>query len=383
MLAFGMLAAFTPCIASAELDVRYSFNQGGDSISIDHVYGAVGDVVLPGEIDNLPVTVINNGAFNNNEKLTSITIPEGVTRIADSAIVDCIALKSVTIPNSVTLIQDRNFRGCAGLRNIYYDGTWERWNQISPYYNGSEEQFRELNPYFPEYKDFPGVTIHCSGAEYIPPTEDTEQLDPEQPTEDPEQPPETPEQPDPEQPGSYSDVPSNHWAYDNVKKITELGAFKGYGDGSFKPENQITHEEFIKVVMSLEYYGDVNAAPASPLSAGWADWAKPFLNAAIDAGVVTAADSDLLAVNTPISRAEMAKVISRTFEYLGTPKADNPDTSNITDWNSISAEYQPYVADVYARGIITGYPEDGTFRPANSLTRAEASTVIVRMLDAQ
>lgn len=220
------------------------------------------------------------------------------------------------------------------------------------------------------------MTVHCSGASFA------------QPTAAPAQPTEAPVQPAPTQPtaapqsGSYSDVPSNHWAYDNVKRITELGGFNGYEDGTFQPDNKMTHEEFLTVVTALAYRGDVNAAPASLIGNSWADWAKPTFNAAADMGLITSADTDLTVGGTPITRAEMAKIISRTLDYLGKAQTANPDTSKITDWNSVSADYQPYVAEVYSKGIITGY-DDGSFAPSNSLTRAEASTVIVRMIDAK
>ena len=50
--------------------------------------------------------------------LTSVTIPNSVTNIGDSAFEDCAGLTSVTIPNSVTSIGDNVFYGCASLTNV-------------------------------------------------------------------------------------------------------------------------------------------------------------------------------------------------------------------------------------------------------------------------
>ncbi len=50
--------------------------------------------------------------------LTSVTIPNSVTRIWIAAFEGCTGLTSVTIPNSVTVIGDVAFRGCTGLTSV-------------------------------------------------------------------------------------------------------------------------------------------------------------------------------------------------------------------------------------------------------------------------
>ena len=64
------------------------------------------------------VTIIGNAAFNNCRGLTSITIPNGVTSIGNQAFVSCYSLTSITIPNSLTSISDHTFNGCSGLTSI-------------------------------------------------------------------------------------------------------------------------------------------------------------------------------------------------------------------------------------------------------------------------
>lgn len=327
------------------------------------------------------VTGISNTMFCNCESLKNVTIPDSVTSIGDAAFFNCRSLENITIPNSVTSIGKAVFTQ-TGLKSITIPNSVtsiDKQEGVPSFpidtiinYEGTEEQWRQVYPYDDNF-----ITVLCNG---VPLTQETPEPTPAPtaaPTEAPATQPTTAPQTD-----SFTDVPETHWAYDNIMRITELGGFNGYEDGTFKPDNQITHEEFLTVVMKLTYKGDVNDAPASTLSANWADWAKATLNAAVDAGIVTADDADLLAVNTPITRAEMAKVISRTLDYLGKAKAANPDTSKITDWNYVAEAYRPYVADAYSTGIITGY-SDGSFGPANRLTRAEASAVIVRMIDAQ
>ena len=56
-------------------------------------------------------------AFKDRSDLTSVVIPDGVTRIGVSAFDNCTSLTSVTIPDSVTYIGKGAFEGCSGLTN--------------------------------------------------------------------------------------------------------------------------------------------------------------------------------------------------------------------------------------------------------------------------
>ena len=64
------------------------------------------------------VTRICNYAFYNCTGLTSVTIGNSVTSIGNSAFYDCSDLTSVTIPNSVTRIDNYAFYGCTSLTEI-------------------------------------------------------------------------------------------------------------------------------------------------------------------------------------------------------------------------------------------------------------------------
>ena len=64
------------------------------------------------------VTTIGESAFSNSSALTSVTIPNSVTKIGGSAFRGCSALTSVTIPNSVTTIGGFAFADCTNLQKV-------------------------------------------------------------------------------------------------------------------------------------------------------------------------------------------------------------------------------------------------------------------------
>ena len=75
--------------------------------------GAEGSISIPNS-----VTSIGNSAFYGCSWLTSITIPNSVTSIGESAFAFCHSLTSITIPESVTNIGDEAFWGCESLTSI-------------------------------------------------------------------------------------------------------------------------------------------------------------------------------------------------------------------------------------------------------------------------
>ena len=76
------------------------------------------------------VTSIGSNAFSNCNSLTSVTILGSVTSIGFGVFSGCTSLRSVTIPDSVTSIGDWAFYYCDSLTDIYYSGSWAKWNTV-------------------------------------------------------------------------------------------------------------------------------------------------------------------------------------------------------------------------------------------------------------
>ena len=87
-------------------------------IVINYKYnGAAADVTIPSRYQGKPVTTIGHAAFFNSAA-TSVTIPDSVTSISDSAFVNCPQLTNISIPNSVTYIGFSAFNSCTSLKSI-------------------------------------------------------------------------------------------------------------------------------------------------------------------------------------------------------------------------------------------------------------------------
>ena len=98
-------------------DLTYT-NNGAYVTITDCNASASGDLDIPAVIEQLPVRIIDNKAFLQCARLTSITIPDGVTSIGNYTFYGCRSLVSITIPQSVTSIGLTAFRDCTSLESI-------------------------------------------------------------------------------------------------------------------------------------------------------------------------------------------------------------------------------------------------------------------------
>ena len=86
-----------------------------DTVQTTYTFETLGEHTVKYKLDG---TSIANSAFNNCDKLTSVTIPDSVTKIGINAFRNCTKLTSVTIPNSVTKIEQATFYDCSGLTSV-------------------------------------------------------------------------------------------------------------------------------------------------------------------------------------------------------------------------------------------------------------------------
>ena len=116
----------------------------------------------------------NKKLYINNELITSITIPDGVTSIPDYALRGCDSLTSITIPDSVTSIGWSAFRGCSGLINVtipssvgaiggYAFYTCSKLSNIK--YTGTKNQWLKINHGYRWNEGSPIKTIHCTDGD--------------------------------------------------------------------------------------------------------------------------------------------------------------------------------------------------------------------------
>ncbi|MBO5934016.1 MAG: leucine-rich repeat domain-containing protein [Clostridia bacterium] len=115
---------FTVCGVSAyaESDITdyltYEINDG--NVTITYCDSAIsGDIVIPDTIEGYPVTTIGDGAFADYcVNITSLVIPESITKIGINAFYTCVNMKTVVLPESLTVLPSGIFGDCWSLENV-------------------------------------------------------------------------------------------------------------------------------------------------------------------------------------------------------------------------------------------------------------------------
>lgn len=177
---------------------------------------------------------------------------------------------------------------------------------------------------------------------------------------------------------TFSDV-DGHWAKPYIDILQPAGIINGYADGTFKPEKPITRMEFIKIVVSV--VGGTLRAPASGEY-----WGMPYVEYALSQKIITESEYGGLtidALNQNINREEMSGIVVGALGLKGISASTNDmetAKSTLTDFDTGSSEYYLKSLSAVALGIITGFSEDQTFRPQSNATRAQATTVVHRMM---
>ena len=87
-------------------------------VTVTGYTGTATKLTIPSKIQNYPVSVIGEGAFQNCIKLTEVTIPGSVTVIESSAFEGCTGLLAISIPKSVVRIDSFAFKNCLNLTGV-------------------------------------------------------------------------------------------------------------------------------------------------------------------------------------------------------------------------------------------------------------------------
>ena len=153
------------------------------------------------------------------------------------------------------------------------------------------------------------------------------------------------------------------------------GFVVGYPDGTVQPEGKITRAEVATIYFRMltdesrtKFWSQSNEY--SDVKAG--DWFNNAVSTLSNAGIISGYEDGTFRPNGYITRAEFATIAARFFDAAYSGEDLFPDISG--HWA------KDYINQAANKGFVNGY-EDGTFKPNQNITRAEAVTLVNRTLD--
>ena len=304
------------------------------------------------------VKYIQSAAFTGCTALTSIVIPGNVAGIDDSVFANCTGLKSaaikcniaalpyatfsgcsslesVSIPGSVKEIRDNAFAGCKSLKDFYYGGTEAQCAMI---------KVQDGNDVLET------VTVHCATGY------------------------------------PFSDIADSGYR-DYISLGQAAGIVNGYPDGTFRPNRPVTRAQYITMLYNM--CGRPEVITPGLLFKDTASISAPYLDAVkwgVVNGIINGYGDNTFRPDQQITCAQMAAFSYRLMklavggEFKDEVKAD----CGFKDSSSIAKDYKEAVNVMANLGIITGFDTDNdgkgdTFHPNATANRGQAATIIVRV----
>lgn len=173
---------------------------------------------------------------------------------------------------------------------------------------------------------------------------------------------------------SFTDVSSNHGAKKEIEFLVDQGVIKGFQDGTFKPQQQVTKANVATMLARALKLNTSTVKNANLMDVPATHGSYKEIAAVVNAGImpIDQATGEFKPYEA-ITRGEMARALTHAFNLQG---------NGGTSFRDVTADYwgYKYIDALAANGITVGF-EDGTFRPAASLTRAQFSSFLARALD--
>ena len=240
----------------------------------------------------------------------------------------------------------------------------------------------------------------------------------------------------------FTDLPEAEWARNAILYLYSQDVVNGYGNGLYGVKDDVTREQFVRmllVALDVPIYKDETPTFSDVVEGSWYEY---YVETALKMGVVSGISETEFGVGMPISRQDMAVMAKRALDYVNhveptaeptevpaeevtdptaepteapaeevTEPTAEPETEEptaeptaepeateapaeettadeieqliekltFTDTEDIADYALAAVAEMASKGIINGY-EDGSFRPKNTLTRAETAVVIYKIM---
>lgn len=177
----------------------------------------------------------------------------------------------------------------------------------------------------------------------------------------------------------FTDVTAEYWAYNPIKRLTELNIIRGYPDGSYRPQQKVQRKEFALMLSSIAglHSPKLGGKPFADVPIGV--WYEPAVEAVRQYIPSTIGDNgkDYFYPDAEATRQDVI------FALVNALKVNYNDVDpmllqdKFSDYQEIAADSMLQVAWAVQHNLIKGFP-DKKFRPNDGISRAEVTAILYR-----
>ena len=175
--------------------------------------------------------------------------------------------------------------------------------------------------------------------------------------------------------GQFTDVAAESWCAESVRAAVEYGLMDGVGGGRFAPDGSLTLAQTVVMACRIHsiYLGE------APDYSGGEPWYQPYLDYALDSGLITRDYSDG-ELGQAVTRADFAVIVGAALPDEALPEISSIEEGAIPDVAAKDPCYEA-VYRLYRAGVLTGNDASGTFAPDSGINRGSAAALVSRMVD--
>ncbi len=175
----------------------------------------------------------------------------------------------------------------------------------------------------------------------------------------------------------FDDLDSVEWAREPICKLAEMGVLRGKEYRLFYPNDNITREEFVKM-LTVAYKLNIENKTAKFTDVNADDWFMPYVAAALENGIVNGVSDDMFGTGQNITRQDLA-VMAYNAALKNGVEFNTEDVQKFSDDDKISDYAKTAVYALKSQDIVNGI-DSKNFAPQDTATRAEAAKILYALI---
>ena len=182
----------------------------------------------------------------------------------------------------------------------------------------------------------------------------------------------------------YTDMDENHWAYQSIKFLTEVGVVVGYPDGTYKPDIPVTRAEFASMAIKALGQESTNITQEIHFDDITPDfWAYDIIQKAVYFDLIPDAKNESYRPFDSVTRAEAINIAvnALTTNQISQDKAEDIVSKAYDDYTQMPAWYLMAAAKAHILDLVVVMPgHEGKMEANRPANRAEVAMILYKMM---